>query len=70
VLDPGRREARLQREIVAATQRAVPLTAARERRAATDRRRTERRQVNLGSPMGAERRGRRDRRTGGNRRSD
>jgi hypothetical protein len=65
VLDPRRRDARLQRERLSAPQRAT-----RVRRTSGDRRRGERRQVNLGSPMGAERRGRRDRRTGSDRRSD
>jgi len=67
VLDPSRRTARLQRERAAAAA-AVPIPAARERRAKHDRRTAERRAVNLGSPTGIERR-QGERRTGRDRRS-
>ena len=66
VLDPARWTARLQRERAAATA-AVPVQAARERRATHDRRVSERRSVNLGSPTGVERR-RSERRSGRDRR--
>jgi hypothetical protein len=55
VLDPARRTARLQRER-AAIAAAVPVQAARERRAQRERRTGERRKMNLGSPTGVERR--------------
>jgi hypothetical protein len=67
VLDPARRTARLQRERAAAAA-AVPVQAARERRARHDRRVTDRRSENLGSPTGMERR-RSERRSGRDRRS-
>jgi len=67
VLDPARRTARLQRERAAAAA-AVPVQAARERRATHDRRGTNRRRENLGSPTGVERR-QSERRTGRDRRS-
>ncbi|HZT78378.1 MAG TPA: hypothetical protein VFA27_17120 [Vicinamibacterales bacterium] len=69
VLDPTRRTARLQREMLSATQSAVPVAAVRERRAHVERRRIDRRKVNLGSPTGVERRAGRDRRTGRDRRN-
>jgi len=55
VLDPSRRTARLQRERAAAAT-AVPVQAARERRATHERRSADRRKVNTGSPTGVERR--------------
>jgi hypothetical protein len=67
VLDPARRTARLQRER-AATAAAVPVQAARERRARHERRLTDRRKANAGSPTGVERRAT-VRRTGRDRRS-
>jgi hypothetical protein len=67
VLDPSRRTARLQRER-AASAAAVPVAAARERRATHERRSVERRKANLGSPTGVERRDA-ERRTGRDRRS-
>jgi len=66
VLDPSRRTARLQRERAAATA-AVPVQAARERRTTHDRRVSDRRTANVGSPTGVERR-EGDRRTGRDRR--
>lgn len=66
VLDPARRVARLQRER-AAVAAAVPVHAARERRAVHERRASDRRTVDLGSPTGVERRVG-DRRTGRDRR--
>ena len=66
VLDPSRRTARMQRERAAAAA-VVPVQAARERRATHERRMTDRRKVNVGSPSGVERR-RLDRRTGRDRR--
>ena len=67
VLDPARRTARLQRER-AATAAAVPVPAARERRARHERRAGDRRKANTGSPTGVERRAA-ERRTGRDRRS-
>ena len=64
VLDPNRRTARLQRESHAAAKAAV--TIKMERRGA-ERRREDRRKVNLGSPTGVERR-KGDRRSGRDRR--
>jgi len=66
VLDPARRTARLQRER-AAVAASVPVQAARERRATHERRTSDRRKVNVGSPTGEERR-QRSRRTGRDRR--
>jgi len=66
VLDPSRRTARLQRERAAAVA-AIPVPAARERRSRHDRRMSDRRKVNLGSPTGVERR-QSERRTGRDRR--
>jgi hypothetical protein len=68
VLDPSRRTARLQRERAAAAA-AVPVQAARERRATHERRQADRRKTNVGSPTGVERR-RVERRSGRDRRSD
>jgi hypothetical protein len=68
VLDPARRTARLQRER-AAMAAAVPVQAARERRALHERRSADRRKVNLGSPTGVERR-QSDRRVGRDRRKE
>lgn len=67
VLDPSRRTARLQRERAASAAAAIPVSAARERRATHERRGTERRKANQGSPTGVERR-RGERRTGRERR--
>ena len=67
VLDPSRRTARLQRER-AAVAAAVPVQAARERRARHERRLADRRIVDAGSPTGIDRR-RHDRRSGRDRRS-
>jgi hypothetical protein len=67
VLDPARRTARIQRESASALP-AVAAAAARERRRGADRRRADRRKINLGSPTGAERRSGTERRTGGDRR--
>jgi len=67
VLDPSRRTARLQRERAAAAA-AVPVQAARERRATHERRLTDRRRVNTGNPTGTERR-QKERRSGRDRRS-
>jgi hypothetical protein len=64
VLDPNRRTARLQREAHAAAKAAVAIKV--ERRG-TERRRADRRKVNLGPPGGIERR-RNDRRRGRDRR--
>ena len=68
VLDPARRTARLQRER-AAIAAAVPVQAARERRATHERRAGDRRKVDVGSPTGVERR-RADRRSGRDRRDN
>src|SRR5262249_15177306 len=64
VLEPTRRALRVQREMAAETKitAAAAIKAERERRA-SERRRSDRRQVNLGSPTGVERR-MGDRRTG------
>ena len=67
VLDPSRRTARLQRER-AAVAAAVPVQAARERRARHERRLADRRKVDAGSPTGIDRR-QNDRRSGRDRRS-
>jgi hypothetical protein len=69
VLDPTRRAARIQRELATATKASVTVPANRERRTAAERRRDERRKVNLGSPTGVERRTGSERRTGRDRRS-
>jgi hypothetical protein len=66
VLDPARRTARLQREL-AAMAAAIPIPAARERRATHERRGKNRRKVNEGSPIGVERR-QSERRSGRDRR--
>ena len=65
VLEPARRAIRQQRELSEAARSSVTL---REKRAGSDRRRNERRRVNLGPPGGVERR-RNDRRTGRDRRN-
>jgi hypothetical protein len=70
VLDPARRTIRLQREMAGAAKEAVNVQAARERRTIVDRRRKEdRREANLGSPTGFERRRRSERRAGRTRRT-
>jgi hypothetical protein len=66
VLDPARRTARLQRERAAAAA-AVPVQPARERRTQHDRRKAERRKMDLGSPTGVDRR-QSERRSGRDRR--
>ena len=65
VLEPARRALRQQRELSEAARSSVTM---REKRAGMERRRTDRRRVNLGSPSGAERR-KTDRRTGRDRRN-
>ena len=65
VLEPARRTVRQQRELSEAARLSV---VSREKRTGVDRRRGDRRRVNLGSPVGverreAQRRGRSDRRT-------
>ena len=70
VLDPNRRTARMQRELLSATQASVPVAASRDRRSSPDRRtRGDRRAVNAESPTGEERRSGRERRTGRERRN-
>ena len=64
VMDPNRRTARLQREAHVAAKAAVTIKV--ERRG-TERRRVDRRKINLGSPTGLERRSN-DRRAGRDRR--
>lgn len=68
VLEPARRATRLQREAAVAAKAAVPVPPSRERRSRVERRRADRRRVNLGSPSGVERRMEGDRRTGRDRR--
>jgi len=68
VLDPARRTVRLQRER-AAIAAAVPVQAARERRATHERRRNDRRKADVGSPTGVDRR-QANRRTGRDRRDN
>src|SRR5437870_10244436 len=53
VLEPARRAIRQQRELSDAARSSVTL---REKRGGADRRRTDRRRVNLGPPAGVERR--------------
>jgi hypothetical protein len=53
VLEPARRTLRQQRELSEAARSSVTM---REKRTGAERRRTDRRRVNLGSPTGAERR--------------
>ena len=65
VLEPARRAVRQQRELASAARSAVTL---REKRAGAERRRVDRRRVNLGPPKGVERR-KNDRRHGGDRRN-
>jgi hypothetical protein len=64
VLEPARRTIRQQRELSEAARLSVM---SREKRTAVDRRRSDRRRVNLGSPAGERRKG--DRRAGRERRS-
>ena len=69
VLDPTRRDVRLQREMAEAA-KAVAIQAARDRRGLRERRMSaDRRKVDLGSPTGVERRSGVDRRSGRDRRS-
>lgn len=68
VLDPTRRATRVQRELHGSAQAAVVVQSGRERRATPgERRRTDRRVVNLG-PIGTERRSGVDRRAARDRR--
>jgi hypothetical protein len=69
VLDPTRRTTRIQRELASAAKAAVTVQANRERRSAAERRREDRRRVNVGSPTGVERRTGKERRTGRDRRN-
>ena len=64
ILDPARRVMRLQREMAAAAKAAAHN---QERRAGQDRRRSDRRKMNLGRPEGNRRKGQ-DRRAGADRR--
>jgi len=65
VLEPARRAVRQQRELSEAARASVTL---REKRAGSERRRLDRRRVNLGPPKGVERR-KSERRSGGDRRN-
>ena len=65
VLEPARRTIRQQRELSEAARSSVML---REKRGGAERRRTERRRVNIGPPAGVERR-RNERRSGRDRRN-
>ena len=65
VLEPARRAIRQQRALSNAARSSVTT---REKRAGADRRRTDRRRVNLGAPGGVERR-RNERRSGRDRRN-
>ena len=65
VLEPARRTVRQQRELTDAMRSSVTM---REKRAGADRRRADRRRVNLGSPTAGERR-KTERRTGRDRRT-
>jgi hypothetical protein len=65
VLEPARRAIRQQRELSEAARSSVML---REKRTGVERRRSDRRRVNLGPPGGAERR-KTDRRSGRDRRN-
>jgi hypothetical protein len=65
VLEPARRTIRQQRELSEAARSSVMT---REKRAGVDRRRSDRRRVNLGAPAGVERR-KNERRSGRDRRS-
>ena len=65
VLEPARRTIRQQRELSEAARSSVTM---REKRAGQERRRLERRRVNLGPPAGVERR-KNERRTGRDRRT-
>jgi hypothetical protein len=63
VLDPSRRTVRLQKEMSTAARAAV-LTTKTERRAGRERRRIDRRKVNLGPPAGMAERRKAGRRSG------
>jgi hypothetical protein len=65
VLEPARRAIRQQRELSEAARSSVMM---REKRTGAERRRTDRRRVNLGPPAGVERR-KTDRRSGRDRRN-
>jgi len=65
VLEPARRTIRQQRELSEAARSSVTM---REKRAGMERRRTDRRRVNLGPPAGVERR-KTERRSGRDRRN-
>jgi hypothetical protein len=65
VLEPARRAIRQQRELSEAARSSVTM---REKRTGAERRRTDRRRVNLGPPGGVERR-KTERRSGRDRRS-
>lgn len=65
VLEPARRTLRQQRELSEAARSSVMM---REKRSGPERRRTDRRRVNLGSPTGTERR-KSERRSGRDRRN-
>lgn len=65
VLEPARRTLRQQRELSEAARSSVMM---REKRTGAERRRSDRRRVNLGSPTGTERR-KSDRRSGRDRRN-
>jgi hypothetical protein len=65
VLEPARRTSRLQREAAESARAAVTVQIPRDRRS-TERRKGDRRRVNLGPPGGVERR--RNERRGGDRR--
>jgi hypothetical protein len=68
VLDPNRRTLRVQRELVAATKDSVPVPVERDRRASERRGYQDRRQINIGSPTGVNRRKGEERRKGRDRR--
>lgn len=65
VLEPARRTIRQQRELSEAARSSVTM---REKRAGSERRRVERRRVNIGPPAGSERR-KTERRSGRDRRN-
>jgi hypothetical protein len=65
VLEPARRAIRQQRELSEAARSSVTL---REKRTSADRRRTDRRRVNLGPPKGLGERRKTERRSGSERR--
>ena len=66
VLEPARRAIRQQRELSEAARSSVT---SREKRTGVDRRRTDRRRVNLGPPKGASERRKGERRSGRDRRN-